>query len=343
MSNAGILSILLFLSISILSISTTTGENISEQAVIMSIIYDIGVDENRYDGFSLLTLKAKEDLDEIRFHSNADIELITDGLRMESKNDEIVISGLNLKKGDSDDIILKFIYPVSDHNTEIPLFQFPYSIEKTMIAVQTTRNKFIWNIGFPAYSLDGSDQALAQDGITEEEISQLNSDFLQLRDLLSKNSGISKYRIYLTKIPKNEKVTVTGWIGKGYEYYIPQIILVGLLSIILFSVFYFLSRRSVSCSEIEESGISGKELLKEKEVGWEEKMPAYEEILNRLGGDEQIIYQELLNSKGEILQKNLPEKTGFSKAKVTRVLDRLDQKKLIERRSYGITNKVVLR
>ena len=50
--------------------------------------------------------------------------------------------------------------------------------------------------------------------------------------------------------------------------------------------------------------------------------------------------RELILEKGECLQKDLIYELGFAKAKVTRVLDRLEQKKIIVRISYGKTNKV---
>lgn len=55
--------------------------------------------------------------------------------------------------------------------------------------------------------------------------------------------------------------------------------------------------------------------------------------------DERRVYDLVLED--EVLQKDLPEATGFSKAKVSRVLDRLERKGLIVRVSHGMTNRIV--
>ena len=44
-----------------------------------------------------------------------------------------------------------------------------------------------------------------------------------------------------------------------------------------------------------------------------------------------------------MFQSDIAEKTGFDKVKVTRVLDRLEGKQLIERKRRGMTNIVILR
>ena len=44
-----------------------------------------------------------------------------------------------------------------------------------------------------------------------------------------------------------------------------------------------------------------------------------------------------------IFQADIIEKTGFGKAKVTRIIDRLENKNLVERKRRGMTNIVVLK
>ena len=44
-----------------------------------------------------------------------------------------------------------------------------------------------------------------------------------------------------------------------------------------------------------------------------------------------------------IFQADLIEKTGFGKAKMTRILDRLEGKGFVERKRRGMTNVVVIR
>jgi predicted transcriptional regulator len=64
--------------------------------------------------------------------------------------------------------------------------------------------------------------------------------------------------------------------------------------------------------------------------------------VDMLEGDIKKIYLHILE-KDECLQKDLVYELGLPKTKVTRILDKLEEKKLIRRVSYGNTNKVVLR
>jgi uncharacterized membrane protein len=61
-----------------------------------------------------------------------------------------------------------------------------------------------------------------------------------------------------------------------------------------------------------------------------------------LDGDEKILY-DIIQEKNEILQKDLVYESGFSKAKVTRILTKLDNKKLIVRKPWGNTNKILIK
>lgn len=63
-------------------------------------------------------------------------------------------------------------------------------------------------------------------------------------------------------------------------------------------------------------------------------------ILRLLDGDERRMFLALRDAGGESLQKDLIEKTKMSNAKVTRVLDRLEEKGLIVKERHGMTNKV---
>ena len=64
------------------------------------------------------------------------------------------------------------------------------------------------------------------------------------------------------------------------------------------------------------------------------------QISRLLEGDERTLYQLVASSGGEILQKDIVAKKVFSKAKVTRLLDKLEEKRVIVRERHGMTNKV---
>jgi uncharacterized membrane protein len=52
---------------------------------------------------------------------------------------------------------------------------------------------------------------------------------------------------------------------------------------------------------------------------------------------------KIIQEKGTIFQADLIEETGFGKAKVSRILDRLEGKGIVERKRRGMTNVVVLK
>ncbi len=62
-----------------------------------------------------------------------------------------------------------------------------------------------------------------------------------------------------------------------------------------------------------------------------------------LDEEESIIYSVLKESNGIIFQSDLVKKTMLSKVKVTRLLDKLESKNLIERKRRGMSNLVVIK
>ncbi|MEM4282491.1 MAG: MarR family transcriptional regulator [Candidatus Woesearchaeota archaeon] len=62
-----------------------------------------------------------------------------------------------------------------------------------------------------------------------------------------------------------------------------------------------------------------------------------------LGGDELALYNLLKDSNGMLFQNELVDKLQMSKVKITRLLDKLEAKGLVERRRRGMTNVVILK
>ncbi len=62
-----------------------------------------------------------------------------------------------------------------------------------------------------------------------------------------------------------------------------------------------------------------------------------------LPADEKRIYNIITASQGFIFQNELIEKSGFNKVAMTRLLDKLEGKGLVERRRRGMSNVIVLR
>jgi hypothetical protein len=59
--------------------------------------------------------------------------------------------------------------------------------------------------------------------------------------------------------------------------------------------------------------------------------------------DERGIIRIIAEEGGTIFQSQLVEKTGYSKSKVSLVLDRLEARNILERRRHGMSNAVVLK
>jgi uncharacterized membrane protein len=66
-------------------------------------------------------------------------------------------------------------------------------------------------------------------------------------------------------------------------------------------------------------------------------------ILGSLTPEEKRICDIVTEAGGSIFQIDIIQKTGFSKVKVSRILDRLELKGIIERRRRGMTNLVLLK
>jgi len=67
------------------------------------------------------------------------------------------------------------------------------------------------------------------------------------------------------------------------------------------------------------------------------------ETIKSLQNDEKKVYELIVNADGFIFQNDLMNKTGYSKVKISRILDKLEIKGIVERRRRGMANIVVLK
>ena len=65
-------------------------------------------------------------------------------------------------------------------------------------------------------------------------------------------------------------------------------------------------------------------------------------VVKALDADERQLYVRIREAGGAALQRDIVASGVFSKAKVTRVLDKLERKGLVVRERYGATNRVRL-
>ena len=82
-------------------------------------------------------------------------------------------------------------------------------------------------------------------------------------------------------------------------------------------------------------------VIKKEKVEVEKKAKPID--YSKLDKEEKVIMKAVEDAQGTIFQSDLVDKTGFSKVKVTRVLDRLEGKQFIERKRRGMTNVVILK
>ncbi len=88
-------------------------------------------------------------------------------------------------------------------------------------------------------------------------------------------------------------------------------------------------------------------LMKDETIIQESKRSLSEEDkqqkLENLDEEERKLMDIILREDGSIFQSSLVKETKLSKVKVTRILDRLEGKKLIERKRRGMSNVVILK
>ena len=89
-------------------------------------------------------------------------------------------------------------------------------------------------------------------------------------------------------------------------------------------------------------------MLVDKDKGAQTKISIVREKWKKLLGelsdpDEKVIVRIVVDEGGTIFQSQLVEKSGFSKSKVSLILDKLEARKILERKRRGMTNVVVLK
>ena len=101
---------------------------------------------------------------------------------------------------------------------------------------------------------------------------------------------------------------------------------------------------STTATDTEHSATPGQqstdttsnELLQTRRQEWEA-------VSERLASNEEQVYQIVLEADGVLPQSEIVERTDLSKATISRTLDSLEAKDLVERKRHGMGNTVLLR
>ncbi len=105
------------------------------------------------------------------------------------------------------------------------------------------------------------------------------------------------------------------------------------LGVMVFVAFVGLYFIFFSKEEKAEGHTKSKKIIKED----------YQNVIKELNNDEKLIFEKILEAEGTIFQSDLVDKSNLTKVKVTRLLDRLEGKGLIERKRRGMTNVIILK
>jgi len=138
------------------------------------------------------------------------------------------------------------------------------------------------------------------------------------------------------------------------EGYVMIIISAAILTVSIGLLAFSLLHRKVKSADRPEKEEPAKETItssitepkspSERSAENDFKEEADEHLISRLlDGDERRLFQMIVSSGGEMLQMDIVAKRIFSKAKVTRLLDKLENRGLIVRERHGLTNKIRLK
>ena len=75
----------------------------------------------------------------------------------------------------------------------------------------------------------------------------------------------------------------------------------------------------------------------------EEKTSFKKIDVSKLDDEEKTVYDFLKSKEGSAYQTDLIKETNFSKVKITRLLDKMETKGIVERKRRGMTNIIVLK
>jgi len=123
------------------------------------------------------------------------------------------------------------------------------------------------------------------------------------------------------------------WEAIDFQTNVSLGIMIFIIAIALYLIFFGEEKKITTKTKTIRPQIGPKKITKEY----------YQETLNKLNDDERLVFDKIIESEGAIFQSDLVDKTRFSKVKITRILDKLEGRGLVERRRRGMTNMVVLK
>ncbi|MFP4175536.1 MAG: helix-turn-helix transcriptional regulator [Halobacteriales archaeon] len=115
-----------------------------------------------------------------------------------------------------------------------------------------------------------------------------------------------------------------------------DVIVVSVSSVVAGMSATYLLTPDTDATEPEAEATDGVDIIEQRRREWEERA-------NELRNGEKEIYEVVLDSDGVVEQSTIVEETDLSKSHVSRKLDVLESRKLVERKRRGMRNVVVLK
>jgi len=263
----------------------------------------------------------------------------------------------------SDLLVVRFLKPVEPGETTEFSFVFTVKPDTILAKVGNDKYRFVYRLYMPNLTVNpnlstirvllpvGASVSKIQGPNVSLQMDPLSERLVAVWEPFGKPTGLGweffmEFRLteeVRTVIKPPEEVNQTSLSQTGNESSFPlmEFALILLLSNIATGAStLLLSRRFLSRKVISKESWSLP--AQEAEELSEEQIQEYRDLLERLDRDESSIVKILADSGGRMEQKDLPEMTGFSKSKVSRILKRLDSLGVIRRTSSGKTKIVEL-
>ena len=110
-------------------------------------------------------------------------------------------------------------------------------------------------------------------------------------------------------------------------------IMVFVIIVGLYLIFFGIEEKIITKVKTIKQQIGPKKITKEN----------YQKVMSDLSDDEKLIFEKIVEADGTIFQSDLVDKSNLAKVKITRLLDRLEGKGLVERKRRGMTNIIILK
>ncbi len=123
------------------------------------------------------------------------------------------------------------------------------------------------------------------------------------------------------------------WRTLNFQTNVAIAIMMFIILIGLYLTFFGKEEKVVTKVKTIKQGVEPKEVTREN----------YKKVIESLDGEERDIFEKIIEGKGTIFQSSLVDDENFTKVKVTRILDKLEGRGLIERKRRGMTNIVILK